>query len=123
MKKILPSGFMAHRRNDSTEPFVNNLTFFIDDDGKLSRITSCTIRSMSPKRQIDRIFTRDEATSNELDLSATKVEDLNMLFHQLALCNPANFKSLYYTLKEHDEKMFPIIQSVLEEIQQLFNFN
>ena len=51
-------------------------------------------------------------------------EDLKRYpFKELALRNPEDFKALYYTLKENDEKMFPIIHSVLEEVQQLFNFN
>ena len=104
-------------------PSVTKLTFFVSNDGKLYKITTQT-SFLEQAGNHTQIWAGNEDPNTEWDFYDASAEDLKRYpFKELALRNPEDFKALYYTLKEHDEKMFPIIHSVLEEVQQIFNFN
>jgi hypothetical protein len=104
-------------------PTVTRLTFFLNNSGKLSSITTHTLFMENSDQPSERIWSGDKNNIQEWDFNDATPSDLRYPFMELALRNPADFKTLYNTLKEHDEKMFQIIHSVLEEVQQIFNFN
>ena len=88
----------------TVSPSVIKFIFFLSTEGKLYQI-----------------WVANKDSIRKWDFNAENLK--RYPFRELALHNPQDFKELYYILKEHDEKMFPIIHSVLEEVQQLFNFN
>lgn len=104
-------------------PSVTELTLFLNNTGKLSLVTSRTLFLEDGEQPSERIWSGDEHKTQEWDFNDATAEDLRYPFKELALRNPAEFKLLYYALKEHDEKVFKVIHSVLEEVQALFNFN
>lgn len=104
-------------------PSVTELTLFLNNAGKLSLVTSRTLFLENGEQPGERIWSGDVNKTQEWDFNDATPGDLRYPFKELALRNPKEFQTLYYTLKEHDEKMFSVIHSVLEEVQQLFNFN
>jgi len=103
---------------------VTHYTFFINAIGKLYEIVATTFFCEKGKAKI---WGGSPDCNKGCDLlnaanDATEIDLRHPLKH-LALNNPEQFKALYYTLKENDPKMFPIIQSVLEEVQALFDFS
>lgn len=114
----------VYRTNKSyniNDPILNTQTkFLVNNNGRLYRIV------WYYETSLDGI--REHAWGNE----KSKVWDLNedisgydlmRAFKELALKNPKDFKTLYYTLKEHDDKTFSYIQKTLHQIQETFNFN
>lgn len=104
-------------------PSVTELTLFLNNTGQLSLVTYRTLFLENEEQPSEHIWSGDANKTQEWDFNDATPEDLQYPFKELALRNPKDFRTLYYTLKEHDEKTFPIIQSVLEEVQQLFNFS
>lgn len=104
-------------------PTVTKLTFLLNNSGKLSCITTRTLFMQAGEQPSERIWSGDENKVQEWDFNDATASDLRWPFKELALRNPADFKTLYHILKQHDEAMFIVIHSVLEEVQQLFNFN
>ena len=101
---------------------VEKLKFFLTKNGKLYLITAKDFFAESEEIR-DFILAGDTNPNKQSNFSnTTTASDLKRAFKELALTNPTDFRTLYYTLKEHDEKIFPIILSALEEVQDLFNF-
>lgn len=98
-----------------TDPILNTQTkFFVNNNGRLHKIIWYF------EANDDGI--REHAWGNEKkekwDLQEANENDLIRAFKELALGNPKDFKTLYYTLKEHDDVTFSAIQETLQEIQE-----
>lgn len=91
------------------------ITFLLNANNRLSRIFWCSGTK-------DQVWGNEERDTWNLEEDANE-NDLIRAFTHLALGNPADFKKLYYVLKEHDEVTFPCIEQTLKEIQKTFNFN
>lgn len=104
--------FKSNPSSDISKPISDTLIrFFVNSEGRLYQIIWGTGEPWGNEKQ------------KKWDLEEANENDLKNAFECLALGNPADFKALYYTLKEHDDVTFPCIQETLQEIQETFNFN
>ena len=119
---IMQQVYQANPSYNRTDPILNTqIKFFVNNEGRLYRIVRYY------ETNFDGI--REHAWGNEIQRKWNLLdEDINQndlihAFTELALGNPKDFKTLYYTLKEHDDVAFPCIQKTLKKVQEVFNFN
>lgn len=96
------------------------ITFFLNANNRLNRIIWRSETSFAGTK--DNVWGNEKRETWDLKGDANEY-DLIRAFTHLALGNPADFKELYYILKEHDDVVFPCIKETLQQIKAKFDFD
>ena len=111
-----------YRTNQQQEPITRPskqvITIKLNSKGKLNRIIFTNQFIEEEQTHI----TWGSLLKQEWDFEDANEGDLLRIFERFALKNPERFKELYFVLKNHDPKIFPIIKEALENTRAKFNF-
>ena len=113
--------YISNPHYDLSNPILNTqITFHLNKQGRLSRIIWRYETSFGKPKEP----TWGDETREAWDLEKDANQyDLIHAFRHLALGNPTDFKTLYFTLKEHDDIIFPCIEETLKQVKELYNFS